>query len=186
MKDATKKTVKKPKSPLTFAILATVFAVLAGLCSGVGLLIKLLELVSIIPGFFIFGMSMMVYGFLIAIPLYIPVVNIIFVILVVLLFLFMACCAVGWELIPFVLCFMSLIFAVIAIVKAFLGYSKNAKAGVTVTSIILSVISVVVSVVIPTVLMIPAIIWILAKLGINLGGVIVFIRLLIMVLTGVG
>ena len=186
MKDNMKETGKKPKSPLTFAILATVFAGLAVLCGGVGLLIKLIELVAIIPGFIMFGLGMMVYGFLIAIPLYIPVVNVIFVIGVALLFVFMACCAVGWELLPFVLCLFSLFFAVIAIVKAFLSHSKNGKSGVTAISVILSAISVVISFVLPTVLMLPAIIWILAKVGVNVAGIVVFVRLLIMVLTGAG
>lgn len=184
MTDITKKAVKKPKSSLLFAILAIIFAVLAAAVGGVGLILKLLELAALFPGFIMFGLGMMVYGFLIAIPLYIPVVNVIFVIIVSLLFIVMACCAVGWELLPFALCLVSVIFAVIAIVKAFIVFSKKSKSGVTVTSIILSAISVALSFAIPTVLIIPAIIWSLAKVGVNIAGIVVFVRILIMVLTG--
>jgi hypothetical protein len=171
MQEITVKPPKKAASPIFFGILSLIFAAASILLGILGLGGKIIELIVAFPAFFILGMFMMTFGIIIGIIIWIPVVNIIFTIILDLLFIFMAVCAVGAEALPFVLALASIVMGILAILK---GISKDRYGALP-----MGMGGIVVSVVSSIIFIIPAIIASLVKIFINGAGIALFTKLLI-------
>ena len=167
-------TSEPPKK--AFSTLSKIFAISALIFGILGLIAKALEVILAFPAFIVLGLLMMTYlGIILGILIWIPVVNVIAVIIIDIFFILMNVCAISAELLPFMLAILSIIMACEYKAQCTAGHSDSARS--VDRNITLSVVTMAISV-------IPAILWIIIKTVLNAGGITVFTQMLFQVLSG--